>query len=106
MKYLLALTLIGLAGIAALGEEPLGKAAFLRVCADCHGGQGQGDIAPPIVPLAYDADYVLLIVREGYIEMPPISTREITDEEIREVVAYLETITPEPPPESDEPPES
>ena len=80
--------LIGLAGAATAQEHP-GAAAYQRVCADCHGRAGRGDVAPGIVPLAYDADYVLAIVREGYIEMPPISSREISDDEVRQVAAYL-----------------
>jgi len=31
-------------------------------------------------------------VREGYGQMPPISAREVTDEQVREIVAYLATL--------------
>ena len=86
--------LIGLAGSVTAQEHP-GAAAYRRVCADCHGREGRGDIAPGIVPLAYDADYLLAIAREGYIEMPPISRREISDDEVRQVAAYLESLTSE-----------
>ena len=67
-----------------------------RVCGFCHGPEGRGDPAPRLVPLAYEADYILAIVREGYGEMPPISTRELTDEQIGQVVEYLEVLTHDP----------
>ena len=49
-----------------------------------------------LVPLAYEVDYVLAIVREGYGEMPPISTRELSEEQVRRVVEYLEILTRDP----------
>ncbi len=36
---------------------------------------------------------MLAIVREGYGEMPPISTRELSDEQVRLAVEYLEILT-------------
>ena len=51
---------------------------YQRVCELCHGAGGRGDIAPGLVPLGYDAEYVLAVVREGYSQMPPISTRELS----------------------------
>ena len=62
----------------------------------CHGPEGRGDQAPRLVPLAYEVDYILAIVREGYGEMPPISTRELNDEQVRLVVEYLEILTHDP----------
>ena len=94
-----------LAAATGSAEDAPGKVAYERVCGDCHGSKGQGDIALGIVPLGYDADYVFVIVREGYVEMPPISKREISDEEVYQVVAYLESLSKEPaePPRSDDP---
>ena len=56
-------------------------------------GGGRGDIAPGLVPLGYDAEYVLAVVREGYSQMPPISTRELSDDEVRQVVGYLDELS-------------
>ncbi|MBM40779.1 MAG: hypothetical protein CL483_02495 [Acidobacteria bacterium] len=51
---------------------------------------GEGDVAPPLVGGALDADYVLAIVREGFGQMPPISTRELTDDQVRDIVGYID----------------
>ena len=88
-----ALFLLGLtAGIASAQDHP-GVESYNHVCGFCHGPEGRGDPAPPLVPLAYEVDYILAIVREGYGEMPPISTRELSDEQVRRVVEYLEILT-------------
>ena len=82
---------------ASTREEHPGRAPYELVCQACHGEQGTGDVAPPLVPGDLDADYVLAIVREGYGQMPPISTRELTDDQIRQVVAYLGTLNEQEP---------
>jgi hypothetical protein len=52
-------------------------------------------LGPTLVPLGFDADYVLAVVREGYSQMPPISRRELSDDDVRQVVAYLESLSSE-----------
>ena len=39
-----------------------------------------------LVPMTRDANEVLAIVREGIGQMPPISTREVTDEQVVHIV--------------------
>ena len=84
--------MLAFVALTLAAQDDIGVTAYDRVCRDCHGREGRGDIGPPIVPLGYDADYLLAIVREGYIEMPPISSREISDEEIAGVAAYLDAL--------------
>ena len=83
----------GLAAPAAAAQDHPGAEPYQRVCQLCHGTGGRGDIAPGLVPLGYDAEYVLAVVREGYSQMPPISTRELTDDEVRQVVGYLDALS-------------
>jgi mono/diheme cytochrome c family protein len=90
------LSTLAVASAATTQEHP-GAEPYELVCQSCHGEKGRGDIAPPLVPLEYDADYVLAIVREGYGQMPPISTRELTDEQVRQVASYLASILEEAP---------
>ena len=78
---------------AAAAQEHPGSEPYQRVCQLCHGAGGRGDIAPGLVPLGYDAEYVLAVVREGYSQMPPISTRELSDDEVRQVVGYLDELS-------------
>lgn len=76
-------------------EAPPGAAAFARVCAACHGANGEGDKAPPIVPLVYMEDQVAVVVRGGQGEMPPIPKAALSDTELAAIVAYLSKRTNE-----------
>ena len=78
---------------AAAAQDHAGAEPYQRVCQLCHGAGGRGDIAPGLVPLGFDAEYMLAVVREGYSQMPPISTRELTDNEVRQVVGYLDALS-------------
>ena len=85
---------------AAAAQDPPGARPYRQVCEFCHGAAGRGDIAPALVPFGFDAEYVLAVVREGYGQMPPISRRELDDDAVRQVAAYLEVLTsPQAPPE-------
>ncbi len=86
------------ATFASSAQDQPGTEPYQRVCQACHGELGKGDIAPPLVPGRFDPDYVLAVVREGFGQMPPISTRELTDDEVRAIVSYLASLTPEKPP--------
>ena len=90
---LAAAGVLSLAAPAAAIQEHPGAEPYQRVCQLCHGAGGRGDIAPALVPLGFDAEYVLAVVREGYSQMPPISTRELTDDEVRQVAGYLDALS-------------
>ena len=77
---------------AASAQEHPGARSYARVCQACHGPQGQGDLAPPLVPMPWETNYVMAIVREGYGQMPPISTRELDDQEVAQAVEYLRSV--------------
>ena len=89
----IAAGLLGPVAPAAAAQDHPGAEPYRRVCQLCHGAGGRGDIAPGLVPLGYDAEYVLAVVREGYSQMPPISTRELSDDEVRQVVVYLDELS-------------
>jgi len=69
-----------------------GADAFQRVCQPCHGPDGKGAVAPALVPMTRGQAEVLGIVREGTGQMPPISTRELTDEEVTRIVEHLRSL--------------
>lgn len=73
---------------------PAGAEPFARVCAACHGANGEGDKAPPIVPLAYMEDQITVVVRSGQGEMPPIPKIALSDAELSAIVAYLNQLKP------------
>src|SRR5712671_4115682 len=74
-----------MAGQEAKDPVAGGKDAFNRVCKVCHGPEGNGDAAPRLVPFEREYDEVLGIVRDGRGEMPPISERRISDDEVKMV---------------------
>ena len=93
------LTSAALLGVQARAEEPppaqppdakhAGQVAFDRVCKVCHGPEGRGDAAPRLVPFTREYQELLGIVREGTGQMPPISERQLPDEDVVQIAAYL-----------------
>jgi mono/diheme cytochrome c family protein len=69
-----------------------GAEAFQRVCQPCHGPEARGAAGPTLVPMTRDTAEVLGIVRDGTGQMPPISTREVSDEEVTRIVEHLRTL--------------
>ena len=95
MRSLFAVYIVLAMVPAAAAQDHAGADPYQRVCQLCHGSEGRGDLGPTLVPLGFDADYVLAVVREGYSQMPPISRRELSDDDVRQVVAYLESLSSE-----------
>ena len=93
----LATVLVPVSAVTAAQESPDpvagGKDAFNRVCKVCHGPEGNGDAAPRLVPFDREYEEVLGIVRDGRGEMPPVSERRISDDEVKMVVAYLHSLS-------------
>ena len=100
MRTLLATCLLLTPAAATAAQEHPGGEPYRQVCQLCHGSAGRGDLGPSLVPLGYNVDYVLAVVREGYSQMPPISRRELSDDDVRQVVAYLESLSAQPAPVS------
>jgi len=79
---------------AVRAEPGAGKAAFERICAGCHGAEGVGDVGPPLVPFTRSDRELSAIVREGTGQMPALSVRDISDEEVAAVAEYLRSLSP------------
>jgi mono/diheme cytochrome c family protein len=75
---------------AAQSADHAGKAPYDRNCGVCHGPEGRGNVAPPLVPLERTFDEVLAIVREGRGEMPPVSANAVSDDAVGLIVDYLQ----------------
>jgi mono/diheme cytochrome c family protein len=75
------------------GSNPPGQAAYDRVCHSCHGPEGRGDGAPRLVPFDRSYEELLAIVRDGRGQMPPISERRLTDEEVTLIIEYLKALS-------------
>jgi mono/diheme cytochrome c family protein len=94
-----ALTLFGLwGGPAPAADAVKGKQAYMRVgCFQCHGRQGQGGVAGLKLapdPLSYDA--LVNFVRTSSGQMPRYSAKILSDDELSDIYAYLQSV-PKPP---------
>ena len=83
------------AAAAPQGDAAKGKANFERVgCYQCHGHMGQGGregprIADP-VPLAWPALQAWVRTTSG--DMPPYTPKVLSDAELIDIYAYLQSI--------------
>jgi mono/diheme cytochrome c family protein len=92
-------------GLAASAEK--GKAAFIqRGCWQCHDFAGEGSVATSNgkviarTPLPLDAFVAFVRTTNG--QMPPYRTPVLSDDELADIYAYLQSL-PEPKPVADIP---
>jgi mono/diheme cytochrome c family protein len=97
---LLGLVVTHSAALAASSEN--GKRVFMRVgCWQCHGTLGQGGTAGPRIapdPLPYEA--LTAFVRTTNRAMPPYREAVLSNDELADIYAYLQSIPKPPLPES------
>src|SRR5215831_12129750 len=87
-------------GNAAAAEPSAanGRVMFIKVgCYQCHGYQGQGGAAGPrIAPEPVPFDGLAAFVRTSSGEMPPYPATLLSDSDLADIYAYLQSI-PRPP---------
>lgn len=91
---------------AASGNADNGKRLYTSDgCYECHGGEGQGSaqtggvrIGPPPISLAAFTTYI----RQPANQMPPYTAKAVSDAEVADIYAFLQT-RPTPPPSKDIP---
>jgi mono/diheme cytochrome c family protein len=95
-----------LVGNAAAAEPSAanGRVLFVKVgCYQCHGYQGQGGAAGPrIAPEPLPLDGLAGFVRTSSGEMPPYPTTLLSDSDLADIYAFLQSI-PRPPALADVP---
>ena len=99
--------LVGVAGLAALAAGLMlghgaalaasaekGKTAFVQHgCWQCHGFQGQGGVTgPKLAPEPIAAEAFTAFLRASNRAMPPYPEAILSNEDIADIHAYLETI--------------
>jgi mono/diheme cytochrome c family protein len=89
----LGFVLLTAVSMAGQSDPPPGKVAFDRVCKTCHGEEARGDAGPRLVPLEMEYDELLAKVREGGGEMPPVSTRTLSDDDVKQIFNYLKSLS-------------
>jgi mono/diheme cytochrome c family protein len=98
MLALILMLLAASSAIAQSGNAENGKRIFLRDgCYQCHGTVGQGGAGPRLTPPAIAMATLSAVVRKGVGGMPPYSAKVLSDAELADIHAYLESI-PAPPP--------
>jgi mono/diheme cytochrome c family protein len=84
---------------APAGNSENGKRLFMKDgCYQCHGREGQGSnmSGPRIAPDVVTLETVLRYVRKPSGEMPPYTEKVISDKELTDIFAYLQS-RPHPP---------
>jgi len=87
--------------ILALAQNPTdtqqGKQLFEGLCADCHGFEGAGGRAPslnrPTLTRAQDDESLRTIIRDGIPDRGMPRVRRTTDNEQRQLIAYVRSLS-------------
>lgn len=70
-----------------------GRALFLSLpCPACHRPDGSGDYGPRIASTALSFEQVLSQVREPRASMPPFSPSVVSDDQVRDIYAFLKSL--------------
>jgi mono/diheme cytochrome c family protein len=79
------------------GDAAKGKARFAAVgCYQCHSYEGQGGAGARLAPNPIPFPAFQKYVREPKGQMPPYTNKYLTDEDLANIYAYLQSI-PKPP---------
>jgi ubiquinol-cytochrome c reductase cytochrome c subunit len=80
------------------GDPAKGEATFERTgCWECHGHQGQGGVEGPRIAAPAPALQVMSrYVRNPRRNMPPYTQRVLSDQELADIYAFLQSIPPAP----------
>lgn len=103
-KIFLTAVLLAVPGLVLAQDAANGKKIFLRDgCYECHGYNGQGTVqgarlAPPVL----NADGMIRYVRKPAGSMPAFTDKVLSDQEVRDIYAYLKSL-PGPKPVKDIP---
>jgi len=75
-----------------------GKRAFTSAgCVACHGAQGQGTaMGIQIAPPPFELPALITYVRQPTGKMPPFSAGAVSDEQLGDIYAFLDSLAPAP----------
>lgn len=83
---------------ASVGAEPAADAANgqkvweAKLCKNCHGDKGEGKYAGPLAGTQRTAAEAIAQVRKPRANMPAFNDKQITDQEITDIVDYMKTL--------------
>ncbi len=89
----LSAALVGGASAALAGSPDKGKQTFMQKgCWQCHGLEGQGGSAGPrLANTQLPEEALIAFVHQTNGAMPPFSTKLVSDAELSDVYAYLQS---------------
>jgi ubiquinol-cytochrome c reductase cytochrome c subunit len=92
---------LGQAGALAASAEKGKQAFLLHGCWQCHGYQGQGGVTGlKLAPNPIPFETLSTFVRTTSRAMPPFSKEILSDEDLADIYAYLQSIPKGPDPSS------
>jgi len=93
-NLLLASALLYVPLAFAAGSAEKGKAAFVKNgCWECHGFAGQGGAAgPKLAPDPKPLDFMQVFVRHSNGPMPPYTETILSNDDLADIHAYLESL--------------
>jgi mono/diheme cytochrome c family protein len=107
MNYSILRTLAVAAAAAALssgalaGDAANGKVAYVKNgCYQCHGTVGQGGAGAKLAPKPLPEEAFTSFVRTTNRQMPPYSEQILSNQDLADIYAYLESIPAGPDPKS------
>lgn len=86
---------VGLLTTVPAAEET-GQALYEGYCQTCHGVEGQSGKAPRLVPFTWTYEEALDRIRNPECEMPPFSSLDLPDAQVRQIVSYLKSLKSRP----------
>jgi mono/diheme cytochrome c family protein len=87
------------AAVAASAEK--GKIEFMKHgCWQCHGEAGQGGVGPKLAPDPIPFDTLSTFVRTTDRNMPPFREAILSNDDLADIYAYLQSIPKGPDPKS------
>ncbi len=104
IRNLLFILLLAAASLSAQGNAENGKRQFEKLgCYTCHGHQGQGGGAgAKLAPHPIAAAALIAYVRHPAGSMPPFTVKVVSDQDLKDIQAYLASV-PAPPAAKDIP---
>src|SRR3954452_17020331 len=93
----LMLCLAAGASDASAADAAKGKETYMAIgCFECHGRSGPGGRlnypAPPLAQLQLPAESLAAFLREGKGDMPPYVESQVSDAEVADIQAFLQTL--------------
>jgi len=103
-RALIATILLAAPGLLMAQDAANGKKIFLRDgCYECHGYNGQGTVqGARLAPAVLNAEGMIRYVRKPAGAMPAFTDKVLSDQEVKDVYAYLKSL-PGPKPVKDIP---